>query len=217
LIFRIPVFKSMPSKPYAKPEVSDNYNNFYILDFKVDGLNTAFDKYKYNYSFSVSGDKSVFVKLHGNAKLQKTSYNLSAGTNVINVTVIAETGYTKTYDFSVKAEKAGTLTLVTEEIVPPQEPQDPQGQGTQEPEEPEEPEEPQQDDPQDDPKRKKGDTNGDGLIDIMDFALIRLHILGKKTITSTDFQYYDIDGSGIIDIMDFALVRLHILGKKTIN
>jgi len=62
----------------------------------------------------------------------------------------------------------------------------------------------------------RGDGNGDGNIDIRDFALVQSHLLGKKTLKNEKFYAMDVNYDNKIDIRDFALVQSHLLGKKTL-
>ena len=58
----------------------------------------------------------------------------------------------------------------------------------------------------------RGDANGDGGIDIIDLAAVRMHILGIRILTDNFFSGGDANGDGNIDIIDLAAVRMHILG-----
>lgn len=62
----------------------------------------------------------------------------------------------------------------------------------------------------------KGDINGDGRISLSDFALIKMHLLEKKSIPAEKQALADINGDGKISLSDFALVKMHILGIKQI-
>jgi N-acetylmuramoyl-L-alanine amidase len=62
-----------------------------------------------------------------------------------------------------------------------------------------------------------GDVNGDSAVSISDYTLIRLHILGLKTLPSDKITPADVNGDGDITISDYTLVRLHILGLKRIG
>lgn len=64
---------------------------------------------------------------------------------------------------------------------------------------------------------KRGDANGDGNISIMDYSLIRLHILGLKSLSDGYRPMADVDKNGSISISDYTLVRLQILGLKSIE
>ncbi len=62
-----------------------------------------------------------------------------------------------------------------------------------------------------------GDTDGNGQIDIVDFAQVKKRILGKYTMSSIYASAADVDKSGTIDIVDFAQIKKQILGKFTIS
>ena len=62
-----------------------------------------------------------------------------------------------------------------------------------------------------------GDVNGDGVINISDYTLVRLHILGLKPIPDYLQAAADVNGDGQINISDYTLIRLHILGLKPIE
>ena len=62
-----------------------------------------------------------------------------------------------------------------------------------------------------------GDVDGDGEITISDYTLVRLHILGLKTLDESGIAKADVNGDGDITISDYTLVRLHILNLKKIG
>lgn len=64
---------------------------------------------------------------------------------------------------------------------------------------------------------RRGDADGDGIINILDYSLIRFHILGLKSVSNGLIPAADVDGNGIIDVIDYTNVRLHILQLKTIE
>ena len=64
---------------------------------------------------------------------------------------------------------------------------------------------------------RRGDANGDGNVSITDYSLIRLHILGLKSLSGSVRLAADADKNGSISISDYTLVRLHILGLKSIE
>ncbi|MBO4835486.1 MAG: hypothetical protein J5483_05170 [Lachnospiraceae bacterium] len=59
----------------------------------------------------------------------------------------------------------------------------------------------------------RGDVNGDDVIDVIDLAIVKKHILGKKTLQGDSFTLGDVNDDGTIDVIDLALVKKHILGK----
>ena len=77
-----------------------------------------------------------------------------------------------------------------------------------------EPEEPTVTPPQTE-NRRKGDVNGDGKVTVIDFAAIRMHLLGVKLLTSAEYSAADINGDKTVDVQDFAMVRMFLLGIIT--
>jgi len=61
------------------------------------------------------------------------------------------------------------------------------------------------------PTYKKGDVNGDNVIDVIDAARIRKHILQIEAINLATNPGADVNGDGIVDVIDAAKVRKHIL------
>lgn len=62
-----------------------------------------------------------------------------------------------------------------------------------------------------------GDVNGDGKISITDYTLVRLDILGLKSLAGVFNKAGDINEDGKISITDYTLIRLDILGLKNIH
>lgn len=62
----------------------------------------------------------------------------------------------------------------------------------------------------------KGDISSDGLVDISDLAMVKAHMLGKRTLDGVKYSASDINGDGLIDISDLAMIKAHMLGKRTI-
>lgn len=115
LVFRIPVFTSIPSTVYPMPVENDKRNNYYLSEMSVAGLNPAFSMYTQNYSLSVSGDTTVYANaVDGASIVSPTSISLNSGSNTVGIVVRAETGYTNTYTLKVNAATACTLKISTE-------------------------------------------------------------------------------------------------------
>jgi hypothetical protein len=62
-----------------------------------------------------------------------------------------------------------------------------------------------------------GDVNGDGLITISDYTLIRLDILGIMPLDPRFFLAADINKDGIISITDYTHIRLDILRLEPLS
>ena len=62
------------------------------------------------------------------------------------------------------------------------------------------------------PARKKGDVSGDGQVTVKDFAEIRMHLLGVKTLTGEDLAAADVNSDNSVTVKDFAMVRMYLLG-----
>ena len=62
-----------------------------------------------------------------------------------------------------------------------------------------------------------GDSNGDGMVGILDYTLTRFDILNLQSLTGLFVSAADIDGNGLIDISDYTLLRFHILNIKPIT
>lgn len=60
-----------------------------------------------------------------------------------------------------------------------------------------------------------GDVNGDGVVDALDYLLIKRHALGSLSIGARE-AYADVDRSGSIDALDYLMVKRHALGSFTI-
>ena len=58
---------------------------------------------------------------------------------------------------------------------------------------------------------KRGDTNGDGIINIIDLANVQKHLLRIITLSGNDFIAADTNGDGLITIIDLANIQKHLL------
>ena len=62
-----------------------------------------------------------------------------------------------------------------------------------------------------------GDVNGDGEIDLFDFAQIKRSILGIADPSGIYWKAADCNRDGELDLFDFAKVKRYILGIGSIN
>lgn len=67
------------------------------------------------------------------------------------------------------------------------------------------------------PVIKKGDTSGDGSINAIDLADVKMYILGVTTLAGDSEKAADVNGDGAINAIDLAEIKMHILGVKTIS
>lgn len=188
LEFTIPIYKNTTATPAAMPEKSDKKNNYYIKS--ISGLTPTFNMYKFtDYSLSIDSDSAIDVVVPDGATLTNTNeFRLNAGVNNITLTVKSETGYTNSYYISVNAMKNCTLFINSNSSV---------GSSSG--------------------SYRKGDVNGDGNITISDIGNIRLHLLGKYTLTGNYALSADVNKDNKITISDIGNIRLHLLGKYTIS
>lgn len=191
LIFRIPVFKDMSSTVTPKPVENDKQNNYYFNSISVSGLTPSFYRYTYSYDLHVTGDTIIDVSIPTTASINcALEYALVAGNNTVVLKVRSQSGYDNDYVINVNADQNCTLYINKGNAnVTTGTPQ----------------------------TKGKGDVNGDGKITVSDMATIRLHLLGKYTISGESFAVADVNGDGKITVSDMATVRLHLLGKYTIQ
>lgn len=71
--------------------------------------------------------------------------------------------------------------------------------------------------PPPEPVIKKGDTSGDDVINAIDLAAVKMHILGVKKLDGNAAKAGDVNGDGDINAIDLAAIKMHILGVKTIG
>lgn len=68
-------------------------------------------------------------------------------------------------------------------------------------------------DPDENPSGKivYGDTNNDGLVDAIDFAMYKKYLLGL--VSDIDINVYDLDGDKVVTALDYALCNMYLLGQ----
>lgn len=62
-----------------------------------------------------------------------------------------------------------------------------------------------------------GDVDGDGIIDIIDYSYVKLHIFEVMTLNGLQFMAADIDQDNIVDIIDYSYIKLDIFDVTSIN
>lgn len=67
------------------------------------------------------------------------------------------------------------------------------------------------------PPIRYGDVNSDGVINVADYTMVRVHMLSIRILSDAERPPADVDRNGVIDINDYTLIRLHILGLKSIG
>lgn len=201
LVFKIPVYKSIPDKIAELPAKNKKLNNYYLLDIKATGLTPSFSMYEYNYSLSVDGTTTIGVEVPEKATfVSAKQFDLTKGSNTIKLLVKSETGYLNTYTIKVNSDKIATLNISVNG--------EPVGDGGN--------------DGDDDsggqvtppaPTYILGDTNGDNKITIVDLANVQKHLLSKITLSGTNLLGADTNKDNKITIVDLANIQKHLLGK----
>lgn len=64
------------------------------------------------------------------------------------------------------------------------------------------------------PTYLKGDVDGDGSVEANDYMLIKLHVLGRKSLYDEKLNRADVDKDGAIEANDYMLIKLHVLGRQ---
>lgn len=65
------------------------------------------------------------------------------------------------------------------------------------------------------PPRKTGDVNGDGIIDILDGAIIQKYTASMTELTQAELNAADVNGDGSADVLDAAQIQKFAAGKIT--
>lgn len=190
LDFLIPVYRDMPQSRAEQPVRNGSKNNYYFNLIAVEGLTPSFDRFTYSYNLEISADTIIRLSVPEGASYSGAKvFDLSPGENTVILPVTSQTGYTRNYVVSVKANAACKLYADNGGgvIINP---------GT------------------DDPGNtvRTGDTNGDGKITLIDLANIQRHLLGLISLTGNGFIGGDTNKDGKITLIDLANVQRHLLG-----
>jgi hypothetical protein len=62
---------------------------------------------------------------------------------------------------------------------------------------------------------KLGDVNQDNTVNALDFASVKMHLLGKDTLSGNSLLAADVDANGTVDALDLAQMKQYLLGKIT--
>ncbi len=189
LVFRIPVYKGMPTQSCQKPVASSKQNNYYFLNINAgSGLTPSFNKFTYKYTLNVLGNTNIGVTLPKGAKYSgETQFAVKKGENVISLSVTSETGYKNTYIIHATATGEYKVTVEVD------------GDFAEE------------------VKTKLGDVNGDDKISLADLAAVQMHLLSVKKIDEATQVVADINKDGKISLADLAAIQMHLLGVKLIG
>ncbi|MCQ2450206.1 MAG: dockerin type I repeat-containing protein, partial [Clostridia bacterium] len=191
--FKIPVFYLISATAPKLPAKSDKVNNYYFTKISVSGLSPTFSMYTKSYKLSVSGNTTITYTVPDKASFASAAtVSLKAGTNTVTMKVKSETGYTNDYTVTVTASNACTLTFKDANAVV---------DGGTTPT----------------VTQKLGDPNGDGVIDVVDLAAVKLHLLKKRLLTGDALKMADVNKDGIVDVVDLAAIKLHLLKKRLIT
>lgn len=110
LVFRIPVYKSMPGTICRMPVSNSSLNNYYFETIYANGLTPSFYRYTYKYDLAVAGDTVIALSIPKNATVVSNSeFNLTKGNNTVDLIVKSQTGYTNSYTITVYASNACKL------------------------------------------------------------------------------------------------------------
>jgi len=58
----------------------------------------------------------------------------------------------------------------------------------------------------------KGDINGDGNVNSLDFAALKLHLLGMSQLSGENLTNADVNADGQVNSIDFGLIKQYLLG-----
>lgn len=61
-----------------------------------------------------------------------------------------------------------------------------------------------------------GDVDGTGVVDAIDYAFVKRHVLGSTTLNELQLLAADVDGTGAVDGIDYAYIKRHTLATFNI-
>ena len=64
---------------------------------------------------------------------------------------------------------------------------------------------------------KKGDVNGNGIVELTDYSMILKHVKGIKLLEGEQKQRADVNGNGTIELTDYSMVLKHVKGIKLLD
>ena len=194
MVFKIPVYTDMPDQAVSKPSDSGNPNNW-LAELNVSGysLTPSFavnktTKYSLIVPESLEQITVSAKPVNGNASVKGTgTIKIKKGTNVISITVTAQSGSTRVYKLSVVRGNAGDGTNIIDD-----------GGGSS-------------------ASGIKGDLNGDGNISAVDIVKVQRLIVGLDALTDDALARGDINGDGKISAIDVVKLQRHIVGLELIQ
>ncbi len=114
-VFSIPVYKSMPEDATTLPSIGNTNND--LVDIKIDGLSLKnFDKDVISYDYEVSEDLTkVNLSATPSTSLSTVQLDnevvLTTTTTSTNITVVSESGLSKTYTINITKVPNSELTI----------------------------------------------------------------------------------------------------------
>ena len=193
LDFKIPVYKNMPSSAYTLPAKTSNLNNYYINGMSVtssgtsSSLNPSFSMYQMSYDLNVWNDTNINISVPSGASITSAK-SFPLELGQNKVVLTVKSQSGYTNDYVINVKADKACTLYIN---------NPSGPAAV--------------------VYNKGDINGDGKISVSDMSTVRLHLLGKYTITGSPLKAADVNSDGKVSISDMSTIRLHLLGKYTIK
>ena len=171
----------------ALPKESNKLNNYYFKSLSVSGLTPSFSMFVYDYALAVSGDTNIAYTVPDGAAY---AGNTSFKLKKGENTVVLPVRSQSGYtnDYTITVKADRDCTLTVGGSAPPQE-----------------------------QEFMRGDTNGDGYIDMLDLANVKRHILGVISLNGKNLKAADTNGDDHIDILDLANIKRHIMGVITLT